>query len=99
MCCIGIKASVATMLSLLCAAGDVGDFVLGKSLHGYCIKIRFGYNLNVVTALVDMYAKMGNIYLAREFFDGLVEKDVVLWNCLIRIHARNFLVEEEVALL
>ncbi|KAI5427727.1 hypothetical protein KIW84_032949 [Lathyrus oleraceus] len=99
MCCIGIKANVATMLSLLCAAGDVGDFVLGKSLHGYCIKIGFGYNLNVVTALVDMYAKMGNIYLAREVFDSLVEKDVVLWNCLIRIHARNCLVEEEVALL
>lgn len=79
--------------------GDVGDIVLGKSLHGYCIKIGFGYNLNAVTALVDMYAKMGNIYLAREVFDGLVEKDVVLWNCLIRIHARNCLVEEAVALL
>ncbi|XP_045807217.1 pentatricopeptide repeat-containing protein At1g26900, mitochondrial [Trifolium pratense] len=99
MCCCGIKASVATMLSLLSAAGDIGNFVLGKSLHGYCIKIGFIYNLNVVTALIDMYAKTGRIYLARKVFDGVVEKDVVLWNCLIRIYARNCLVEDAVALL
>ncbi|XP_058764995.1 pentatricopeptide repeat-containing protein At1g26900, mitochondrial-like [Vicia villosa] len=99
MCCVGIKASVATMLSLLCAAGDGGNFVLGKSLHGYCIKIGFGCNLNVVTVLIDMYAKTGRVYLARKVFDGLVEKDVVLWNCLIRIYARSCLVEEAVALL
>ncbi|WJX22611.1 hypothetical protein P8452_11900 [Trifolium repens] len=99
MCCCGIKASVATMLSLLSAAGDIGNFVLGKSLHGYCIKIGFSYNLNVVTALIDMYAKTGRIYLARKVFDGIVEKDVVLWNCLIRIYARNCLVEDAVVLL
>jgi pentatricopeptide repeat protein len=72
---------------------------LGKSLHGYCIKIGFSYNLNVVTALIDMYAKTGRIYLARKVFDGIVEKDVVLWNCLIRIYARNCLVEDAVVLL
>lgn len=99
MCFGGIKASVATMLSLLSAAGDIGNFVLGKSLHGYCLRIGFCSNLNVVTALIDMYAKTGCIYLARKVFDGLEEKDVVLWNCLIGNYAKNSLVEDAVVLL
>lgn len=99
MGCSGIRASVATVLSLLSAAGDIGSFVLAKSFHGYCIKIGFCCNLNVVTALIDMYAKTDCIYLARKVFDGIVEKDVVLWNCLIKNYARSCLVEEAVALL
>lgn len=99
MCWSGIEASVATVLNLLSAASDLGSFVGGKSLHGYCIRIGLGSNLNVVTALTDLYAKTGHIDLAREVFDGLAVKDVVLWNCLIGKYARNGLVGEAVALL
>ncbi|XP_061352455.1 pentatricopeptide repeat-containing protein At1g26900, mitochondrial [Gastrolobium bilobum] len=99
MCLSGLKASVATILCLLSAAGDIGNFVVGKSLHGYCIRIGFSSDLNVLTALIDLYAKTGHIYLARKVFDGLADKDVVLWNCLIGKYARNGLVGEAMALL
>ncbi|KAE9591387.1 putative pentatricopeptide [Lupinus albus] len=99
MCCSGIKASVATVLSLLSAAGDIRSFVGGKCLHGYSIQIGLSSNLNVVTALIDLYAKTGHINLARKVFDGLTVKDVVLWNCLIGKYVRNGLVEEAVDLL
>lgn len=99
MCWVGLEASVATILSLLSAAGDIGNFGVGKSVHGYCIKIGFCSNLNVVTALIDLYGKAGHVYLARQVFDGVPEKDVVLWNCLIGNYARNGMVGEAVTLL
>ncbi|KAJ1414226.1 Tetratricopeptide-like helical domain superfamily [Sesbania bispinosa] len=34
MCWSGLKASVATVLSLMSASGDIGNFVVGESLHG-----------------------------------------------------------------
>ena len=78
MCWVGLEASVATVLSLLSAAGYIGNFGVGKSLHGYCIKIGFSSNLNDITALIDLYAKVGHISLARQVFDGVAKKDVVL---------------------
>ncbi|XP_057430611.1 pentatricopeptide repeat-containing protein At1g26900, mitochondrial-like isoform X2 [Lotus japonicus] len=99
MCWSGLRASAATVVILLPAAGDRGDFVVGKSLHGYCIQIGLSSHLNVLTALIDMYAKIGRVHWGRKIFDGLVEKDVVLWNCLIGNYARNGLVGEAVYLL
>ncbi|KAI9121256.1 hypothetical protein K1719_008289 [Acacia pycnantha] len=99
MCCAGLKASVATILCLLTASGNIANFVLGKSLHGHCIRIGFGSDLNVLAALVDMYAKTGHIYLARKLFDGLAERDVVLWNCLTGNYGRIGLVEEAMSLI
>ncbi|KAG4971277.1 hypothetical protein JHK85_037698 [Glycine max] len=78
VCWVGLDASVATVLSLLSAAGDIGNFGVGKSLHGYCFKIGFCSNLNVITALIDLYAKTGHIDLALQVFDGIAEKDK--WN-------------------
>ncbi|RZB82222.1 Pentatricopeptide repeat-containing protein, mitochondrial [Glycine soja] len=49
-----LMGGVATVLSLLSAAGDIGNFGVGKSLHGYCFKIGFCSNLNVITALIDL---------------------------------------------
>ncbi|XP_027339128.1 pentatricopeptide repeat-containing protein At1g26900, mitochondrial [Abrus precatorius] len=99
MCWIGLGASFTTVLNLLSAASDIGNFVVGKSLHGYCIRIGFSSRLNVLTALIDLYAKTGHICLARKVFYGIAEKDVVVWNCLIGNYARNGLVGEAIALI
>ncbi|KAK9935170.1 hypothetical protein M0R45_022282 [Rubus argutus] len=95
----GFEASLTTVLYLLSAIGDLGSFLGGEALHGYCIKIGFSYHLHVVTALIDMYAKNGQIDLARRIFDGVTVKDVVLWNCLVNKYAKCGMVEEAVALL
>ena len=99
MCRSGLRASITTVLSVLSATGDCENLLGGKSLHGYCIKVGFCSDLNVVTALIDMYAKAGNVELGRRVFDEVAEKDVVLWNCLIDKYARNGMVENAVALL
>ncbi|PQQ19584.1 pentatricopeptide repeat-containing protein [Prunus yedoensis var. nudiflora] len=71
MCRNGFEASVTTVLNLLSAIGDLGSYLGGESLHGYCIKIGFCSDLHVLTALIDMYAKNGQIDLGRRIFDGV----------------------------
>lgn len=85
----GFEASLTTVLYLLSAIGDLGSYLGGEALHGYCIKMGFSYHLQVVTALINMYAKNGQIDLARRIFDGVAVKDVVLWNCLVDKYAKH----------
>ncbi|KAL5097053.1 hypothetical protein RYX36_001380 [Vicia faba] len=99
MCCVGIKAIAAAMLSRLAWLVTEGGLFWGSLFMVTVSKLGLVMILNVVTVLIDMYSKTGRVYLAQKVFDGLVEKDVVLWNCLITIYARNCLVEEAVALL
>ncbi|KAL6190044.1 hypothetical protein ACLB2K_036445 [Fragaria x ananassa] len=99
MCKGGFEASVTSVLHLLSAIGELGSYLGGESVHGYCIKMGFCDSLHVVTALIDVYAKNGGIELARQIFNGVAVKDVVLWNCFVDKYAKCGMVEEAVALL
>ncbi|KAF2298813.1 hypothetical protein GH714_028134 [Hevea brasiliensis] len=79
----GLRVNAATLLTVLSAFADLGDLLGGESVHARCIKIGFCSKLNVVTALIEMYAKTGDIDSGRRIFDAVVEKDVVLWNWLL----------------
>ncbi|XP_050237804.1 pentatricopeptide repeat-containing protein At1g26900, mitochondrial [Mercurialis annua] len=93
------RVSDATLLIVLAAFADLEDSNGGESMHGHCITIGFSSNLNVVTALIEMYAKTGHIHSGRKIFDGVVNKDVVMWNCMIDRYAKVGLPEQAVALL
>ncbi|XP_021299857.1 pentatricopeptide repeat-containing protein At1g26900, mitochondrial [Herrania umbratica] len=99
MCCSCLTASVTTFLTVLSAVGEAGDSLGGQSLHGHCLKVGFCFDSNLVSALIDMYAKTGNVSSGRRVFDEVVVKDVVLWNCMISKYAENCLLEESLALL
>ncbi|MED6183035.1 hypothetical protein PIB30_034257 [Stylosanthes scabra] len=99
MRCCGVQPSVATALSLLSAAAEMQSFLGANCLHAYYIRLGLASNLNLLTAFIDLYARMGCIYLARQVFDGIAQKDVILWNCLIAKYARNGLLGEAVKLL
>lgn len=99
MCMKDLRPSVTTLLCVLSAFSDSGNLGGGEGLHGHCIKVGFCSDLNLVTALIDMYAKTGNIELGRMIFDEVAEKDVVLWNCVIDNYARSGMVEKALALL
>ncbi|CBI31981.3 unnamed protein product, partial [Vitis vinifera] len=56
-------------------------------------------DLNVATALIDMYANAGFIDLGHKIFYQVPKKDVVLWNCLIDGYAKSDLLQESLSLL
>ncbi|XP_024521940.1 pentatricopeptide repeat-containing protein At2g13600 isoform X1 [Selaginella moellendorffii] len=61
----------------------------GTAIHSKLAKIVKLPNAFVENALVDMYAKCGNIQRAREVFDAMLERDLVSWNSMILGLAQN----------
>ncbi|CAH9126172.1 unnamed protein product [Cuscuta epithymum] len=95
----GLYVSVSTILNISSAIGELSGRVSGDSIHSHCIKLGLSLNVNVASALISMYGKIGGIDSGRKIFDEAVVKDVVMWNCLIYGYARNRIMSEAFRLL
>ncbi|CAA2969532.1 pentatricopeptide repeat-containing At1g08070, chloroplastic-like [Olea europaea subsp. europaea] len=72
-----------TLISVLTACGRVGDLELGEWISEYVEVKGLMNNANLVTSLVDMYAKCGRVDIASGLFDKLCTKDVIAWSAMI----------------
>ncbi|KAE9614681.1 putative tetratricopeptide-like helical domain, DYW domain-containing protein [Lupinus albus] len=61
----------------------------GKQIHGLALKVGFGGDKFVQSSLVSMYAKWGDMVVAREVFDRMRDRGLVAWNSLIDGYAKN----------
>ncbi|KAF8709966.1 hypothetical protein HU200_029686 [Digitaria exilis] len=64
-----------------CAA--LGAVALGRLVQRTARGIGLGRDLYVGSALIKMYADAGLLRDAREVFDGMAERDCVLWNVMM----------------
>ncbi|KAK4347832.1 hypothetical protein RND71_034171 [Anisodus tanguticus] len=85
----GMNPSEYTLVGVLNACSDFDALREGKQVHGYLIKLGFVPQMYILTALVDMYAKCGNVTDARRGFDYLKEPDIVLWTSMIAGYVNN----------
>lgn len=88
-----------TFPRVLKACGGVGMIQVGEEVHRWVIRYGFGSNTFVLNALVDMYAKCGDIIRARKVFDNIKEKDLVSWNSMITGYVRHGLIMEALSIL
>lgn len=76
-----------TMVNVLSACAEVGDLELGSWVHEYLRsqgqKGVLSSNVNLATALIDMYSKCGDLEGARKVFEQMSKKDVVSFNAMI----------------
>ncbi|PSS02022.1 Pentatricopeptide repeat-containing protein [Actinidia chinensis var. chinensis] len=72
-----------TMVSVISACANLGALNTGKWVHDLVRGKGLETNFSVTNALIDMYAKCGNIDLARDVFDKLPHKSVVTWTSII----------------
>lgn len=82
-----IKPQPISFSSIMPACAHLTTLHLGKQLHAYIIRNDFYANVFIVSALVNMYAKCGNIRIARCIFDKIQLHDMVSWTAIIMGHA------------
>ncbi|XP_074585309.1 LOW QUALITY PROTEIN: pentatricopeptide repeat-containing protein At2g34400-like [Curcuma longa] len=94
----GIEPDKITIVGVLSACASVGALELGMSLDAYALRNDLYNNVYVGTALVDMYAKCGNLDQAIEVFENLPHRNLFTWNAIISAFAFNGQGEESISL-
>ncbi|KAG1330768.1 putative Pentatricopeptide repeat-containing protein, chloroplastic [Cocos nucifera] len=87
----GVELTDVTVITALMACAQTKDLCFGGQIHGYVGKrtMQFEREINVGTALVDMYAKSGHSELARQVFDEMKRRDIGVWNALLGGYVYN----------
>ncbi|KAL4200193.1 hypothetical protein AMTRI_Chr03g148510 [Amborella trichopoda] len=84
-----VKPNSVTLVRALTACVKLGDFDTGWRIHRF-IKDDFReMPLNLANALLNMYAKSGEMEFAQRFFDNMTEKDVISWTTMISGFAKS----------
>ncbi|XP_059658292.1 putative pentatricopeptide repeat-containing protein At3g23330 [Cornus florida] len=93
-----LKPRHVSFSSIIPACAHLTTLHLGKQLHGYIIRGGFDDNMFIASSLVDMYAKCGNIRIARCIFNKMEQHDMVSWTAMIMGHALHGHAHEAVSL-
>ncbi|XP_074569149.1 pentatricopeptide repeat-containing protein At2g20540 [Curcuma longa] len=89
----GLEPDDISIVSVLPACAHLGALELGKWIHAFCSKHRLLEKTFICNALMEMYAKCGNIDQARQIFDSMRVRDVISWSTMISglaTHGRAF---------
>lgn len=76
----GIHPTKFTFSCMLKACSNIGQ---GKRIHEQVILSMLESDVVVGTALIDMYAKCGDMEQAHKAFDSLITPDLFSWNAII----------------
>lgn len=90
----GIRPTPITIASLIQACEGARNLQLGKCIHGCLLVLGMGYDILVLTSLIDMYSKMGQIKTACWIFDRMTTRNLVSFNAMISGFIQNGLVTE-----
>ncbi|GLT53788.1 hypothetical protein SLA2020_270370 [Shorea laevis] len=80
---LGVGFDEVTLISVLTACGRLADLELGEWIREHIEANGLKKNLLLMTSLVDMYAKCGEVDTARRLFDQMDRRDVVAWSAMI----------------
>ena len=85
----GIRVACFAVLPVIKSCSLLQAVDVGKQVH--CLAMNYGFDSSVFvqTALVDFYAKHGDLVSARKIFDGILIKDPICYNCLISGYSKS----------
>ena len=87
----GMKPNEATFASVLSACSNLAGLVEGKQIHQMISKTVYQDSEILVSALINMYSKCGELSTARKMFDDRLasHRDLVSWNGMIAAYAHH----------
>lgn len=83
------RPNLITFLGAIKACAGLGCLESGKKIHECLLKYRMESVCYVGSALIDMYAKCGSPQLARQVFDKIPERNVVVWTSMIAAFVKH----------
>nr|GMD21288.1 putative pentatricopeptide repeat-containing protein At1g69350, mitochondrial [Ipomoea batatas] len=78
-----LEMNEVTYLTAIQACSNLGYLEKGKWIHHKLIAFGVREDMYIGTALTDMYAKCGELQMARQVFDSMTEKSVISWSAMI----------------
>ncbi|KAL8139378.1 hypothetical protein V2J09_005399 [Rumex salicifolius] len=93
----GFQPDVLTLVSLASVTAQSGNSKNSRFIHGFVT--RRGWlcgDVLICNAVMDMYAKMGDLDSARKIFDLTPFRDVISWNTLITGYSQNGFASEAI---
>lgn len=84
-----VKSNSITLAIMLQLCGDNRFLQDGKRIHAHVLESGLQGDSFVGSTLIDMYAKFGDLSEARKIFDGLCDKDVVVWTSMISSYVQH----------
>ncbi|XP_043700496.1 pentatricopeptide repeat-containing protein At3g12770 [Telopea speciosissima] len=93
---LDVKLDWIALVSVLKAYTDVEDLEQGKSVHSIVLKMGLEMEPDLLIALTSMYAKCGEVTVAKSLFDQMEMPNVILWNAMISGFAKNGYADEAV---
>ncbi|KAJ7966166.1 Pentatricopeptide repeat-containing protein [Quillaja saponaria] len=104
MLVVGVRPDEITMVSVLSACTDLGALELGKWMESYIQRESMQKSIELCNALIDMFAKCGDVDKALSLFRQMSVRTLVSWTSVIvglAMHGRGLeavsLFEEMVA--
>ncbi|XP_017698968.2 putative pentatricopeptide repeat-containing protein At3g01580 [Phoenix dactylifera] len=78
-----------TLVSVVSALGLLGDLRSGKSCHGFVIRMGIESDLSLMNSILNLYAKLGVVGMAKRLFEVMPRRDVITWSCMVACYAQN----------
>ncbi|KAI7741231.1 hypothetical protein M8C21_023841, partial [Ambrosia artemisiifolia] len=69
--------------SVISACAGIAGLEMGRMVHAVSVKACIDGNVFVGSALVDMYAKCGNLEDCERMFDDMSNRNLITWNALL----------------
>ncbi|KAI3937499.1 hypothetical protein MKW98_018798 [Papaver atlanticum] len=84
-----LELNQVSAVSALLAAAEIRDFEKGREIHEYCVRAGIDSDILVVTPLMTMYARCGELEKAKQVFEDIPRKDIVVWSAVIAAFVQN----------
>ncbi|KAG8384556.1 hypothetical protein BUALT_Bualt04G0130100 [Buddleja alternifolia] len=86
---MGIKPDNFTYATVLDSCANVANVGLGKQIHAQTIKQDLQSDVYIISTLVDMYSKCGNMEDSVLIFEKSSKRDFVTWNSMACAYAQH----------
>lgn len=90
----GMRPNFASIVSALVVCSSLAILNLGREVHAALVRSHFNEDVFIVSALLTMYVKCGELVKAKIVFDNFDRKDAVMWNSMITAYAQHGLGEK-----